>query len=893
MIVKDWLRKSRIVMAVFAFVVTALLLCKGDTVYAAAPIATEGYFDVEIYDHNNPNDTRTYFRVYLDVPVGSNSASSYSVSARQYLTGGANCVDVSFSSGMSKQDGWAFVNPPHPDRYFITPITVDLRKVNGNSDYFIYDRKLENTTEQNAGDENTFVFEKANNKVTIDIDTNNSGLTALAGEGGMASAHCTLKIEVAKKNWNVRVHPNGGTYNDTTDTTTRGVTYGEETWNNIGKPSRTGYTFDGWYTADGTEVYDKNGNWVKCAWWGDNGRYHVLGDIDVYAHWTAKKSTLTLDPNGGKYNNTTGTTDKEMQYDAASNRELGCPTRDNYTFEGWYTKKDGGTPAFDKNGYAIQYNRNTNYWKGGSSWSDGWMGGSYTDWSNMTWNRTSNLTVYAHWKINSYKQIVKVRYQKSDGTWGSYSDVINKNYDYGSTVSWSRNQDDTYKAASLSYTVSKAETKYVDVYRRKYHQTLKVKWQKSDGNWTDFTKKIDGDYYYGATVGAWSQKDTDEYKGTSSSSYTVNGANEKELYVYRKTYTQIVNVKYQDKDGNWGTATQKVKEDYYYGSTFSWSEDSESARYEKVSTSYTVKKANTTTLNRKRRKYTQTIYYYLDVASGKYNSPSYTAAKTAANNAKTWDIFYEATFNAKAQCAAWGNVAGYHWNRINSDSWVVKGAASTNSYYRPNKYRLNVNVNGGKGTNGSFDMEYGTSIDLGTPTRTGWKFMGWTIESNNSTNSKLSGNQFVMGYNNSYKHQNYMMEASVKIIANWQDATAPNASDTILKATNPAKTTVYASVTGNSPVAETPWVNNNVLLTFSSKDNETGLSELSIFEKITNGWKNVASKTLNGETTVQTTSYTDSAEGSKIYYGRAADNASVSYGNPKNIVTNTAELTVL
>lgn len=73
---------------------------------------------------------------------------------------------------------------------------------------------------------------------------------------------------------------------------------------------------------------------------------------------------------------------------------------------------------------------------------------------------------------------------------------------------------------------------------------------------------------------------------------------------------------------------------------------------------------------------------------------------------------------------------------------------------------------------------------------------------------------------------------SVKIIANWQDVTSPIASDTILKATNPAKTTVYATVTGSSSVAETPWVNNNVLLTFSSKDNETGLSELRMFEKI-------------------------------------------------------------
>ena len=575
-------------------------------------------------------------------------------------------------------------------------------------------------------------------------------------------------------------------------------------------------------SEDTADMTDWNGrNWV-----GTTGMGMPLTGFSC--ELKRRTGTLEVNPNGGTWDGKTDSS--KITYDTDSSLTINNPTRAGYTFTGWTLTFTSAGGADDTNNY--QAPTSSDYPHVGATVYTSSQGSGVSVGKDLNSSKAlyvgnmKNIALTANWKKSSFKQTVKVRYQKSDGNWGDYSTVIDKDYNSGATVSWSRNQDDTYKAASLSYTVSKAETKYVDVYRRTYHQTLKVKWQKSDGNWTDFTKKIDGDYYYGATVGAWSQKDTDEYKGTSSSSYTVNGANEKELYVYRKIYTQ-------------------------------------------------------------------TIYYYLDVASGKYNSPSYTAAKTAANNAKTWDIFYEATFNAKAQSTAWGNVAGYHWNRINSNSWVVKGAASTNSYYRPNKYRLNVNVNGGKGTNGNFDMEYGTSIDLGTPTRTGWKFIGWTIESNNSTNSKLSGNQFVMGYNNSYKHQNYMTEASVKIIANWQDATAPNASDTILKATNPAKTTVYATVTGSSPVAETPWVNNNVLLTFSSKDNETGLSELSIFEKITNGWKNVASKTLNGETTVQTTSYTDSAEGSKIYYGRAADNASVSYGNPKNIVTNTAELTVL
>lgn len=287
--------------------------------------------------------------------------------------------------------------------------------------------------------------------------------------------------------------------------------------------------------------------------------------------------------------------------------------------------------------------------------------------------------------------------------------------------------------------------------------------------------------------------------------------------------------------------------------------------------------------------YNQTLHWYYYYAGGSYDSPGhawgYLGDKVYSQTYGTW-------FDAVSKWNDWGNVAGYHYWCMNSNGWTVTGEGETNAHYYPNKYRVNVNVNGGSGTNGNFDMEYGTFINLGTPTRTGWKFTGWTITYNNSTNSTLSGNQFVMGYSNTYPYQDYMAEPSVKIIANWQDVTAPNASDTILTATNPAKTTVYATVTGKSPVAETPWVNNNVLLTFSSRDYESGLSELGIFEKITSGWNAVVTKKLSGETSVQTTSYTDSAEGSKIYYGKATDNAHATSGNPANKTASTAQLTV-
>lgn len=68
----------------------------------------------------------------------------------------------------------------------------------------------------------------------------------------------------------------------------------------------------------------------------------------------------------------------------------------------------------------------------------------------------------------TYLQTVYVRYMNANGEYGDYSAVINTNYSYGSTVSWSRAQDTTYNAASLKYTVTGAAEKYVSVTRRQY-----------------------------------------------------------------------------------------------------------------------------------------------------------------------------------------------------------------------------------------------------------------------------------------------------------------------------------------------------------------------------------------------------------------------------------------
>ncbi len=92
-------------------------------------------------------------------------------------------------------------------------------------------------------------------------------------------------------------------------------------------PSKTGYTFDGWYTAA------SGGEKVESTTTVTTPSAHTL-----YAHWTGIKSTVTFDANKGSVT----AAPKEVTYNDTYG-ELPTPTRSGYTFTGWYTAASGGT----------------------------------------------------------------------------------------------------------------------------------------------------------------------------------------------------------------------------------------------------------------------------------------------------------------------------------------------------------------------------------------------------------------------------------------------------------------------------------------------------------------------------------------------------------------------
>ncbi|MBR3226348.1 MAG: InlB B-repeat-containing protein [Atopobiaceae bacterium] len=136
----------------------------------------------------------------------------------------------------------------------------------------------------------------------------------------------------------------------------------------------------------------------------------------------------------------------------------------------------------------------------------------------------------------SLNQTVQVRYQNANGTWGAYGNVINTGYATGSAVSWSRAQDATYNAASISYTVTSANTKQISVARRSATNTIQVRYQNADGTWSAYATVSSGSDLVGATR-SWSRAQDATYKAVSATITGTATAQTKKVDVARRTYT--------------------------------------------------------------------------------------------------------------------------------------------------------------------------------------------------------------------------------------------------------------------------------------------------------------------------------------------------------------------
>lgn len=164
--------------------------------------------------------------------------------------------------------------------------------------------------------------------------------------------------------------PNGGTVTTTSKEVTIGQTYGT-----LPTPTRTGYTFAGWYT-------ESVGGNRKIS----TDKYDFAGSSTLYAHWTANVYTVTFNGNGG----TVAQASKQVSYGSAYGT-LPTATRTGYYFAGWYTAASGG--------YLVD--------------------------ETTIYLTTANTTLYAHWTSGTYQLTLNANGGTIDG---EASKIIQINY---------------------------------------------------------------------------------------------------------------------------------------------------------------------------------------------------------------------------------------------------------------------------------------------------------------------------------------------------------------------------------------------------------------------------------------------------------------------------------
>ena len=536
------------------------------------------------------------------------------------------------------------------------------------------------TSVQLQGKEMWIDCEKAGSKFTLTVKKNTTG----------NARKCDVVFRDGSKLWTLRItqnpvvvyvsfNVNGGSGSIGSKTYTVSKTYGSLP---AGPTPPKGHSFDGWYTA-------KSGGSKITASSTVSASYTTL-----YAHYSAKKYTVTFNSNGGSscssqkvtYGNTYGS--------------LPTPKRTNYIFVGWYTAKSGGTKIT----------------------------------SSSKHTTASDITLYAHWD-NS----ILVKFDNN----GGYGNVPSETYylgkTYGHLPAGSTPPSGSYKFEGW-YTASSGGTKitvdtsvsasYTTLYAHYVAKELTVTFDSNGGSAAS-SKKVTCQGTYGSlpttswkghTFLGWYTASSGGTKVTSST--TVTNTVDHKLYAHWRVDTYKVSF---NTDGGSSVSAITVTYGQKYGTLPTTKKDgytflgwyTAKSGGSKVTASTVVTKTADHTLYARWQGNPITVQFNNNGGYGNVPSQTYTigdqygslpAGSTPPNGGYKFDGWYTASI---------GGI------KITVDTIVSKSYTTLYAQYTAREFTVTFDSCGGSKTTSkkvTYDSEYGS---LQVTHKDGYTFKGW------------------------------------------------------------------------------------------------------------------------------------------------------------------------
>ena len=610
------------------------------------------------------------------------------------------------------------------------------------------------------------------------------GRTSVSGRFSTSKTSTSETIYYYRTMYTMSYNANGGSGAPSSESKGSGWDY---TISSV-KPTKVGYTFQGWATY----------SWASSASYHGGDTYKLNQNTTFYAVWSRNSYTISYNANGG-----TGAPSSQTKYYGTTlTLSSAKPYRTGYTFKGWGLYASSTSPLYQPGDdynynisrtlyavwekeappapttYTVSYNANggsgapssqtktkdialtlsgtkptrSGYTFLGWATSAGATSASYQPGGSYTAN--ASVTLYAVWSCN-HPSSKKVWDTGCD--WRTVCDncgatlsfgTLHGPYTYGDWVYYSGSRHSRYKTCIHGdYTTTEYASHNTSAQYEQYSASQHKKYSYcADCNSTVGTTSYESHTFTSSTVNGQvvSTCSLCGYTKTSAQTYTVSynvngGSNApaSQIKVHGVTLALSSAVPYRNNYEfvGWSTSSSATVATYTAGASYT---DNASV------TLYAV------------WRYKPATYTVTFDANGGTNAPS--------SQTKTYGVAL--TLTTAIPTRANYRFAGWSKDRnATSASYTAGGSYTDNAgvtlyavwVYSPESYTVRYDANGGSGAPASQSKTYGVSLTLSTvkPTRVDYEFLGW------ATSKGATASEYAPG-------ERYTDEAGVTFYAVWR-----------------------------------------------------------------------------------------------------------------------------